>query len=131
LNGVHVLTVEEKLPQPNYTVQTLTALKEACPEVDFSYIIGGDLVEEIPEWNNAEGLCDLAQIIVVPRQGHPVVDAPDILGDYTEVDLGFQLPAISSSRIIKMMRRKASVAGFLDKMVLGYINYYGVYDDSK
>jgi nicotinate-nucleotide adenylyltransferase len=130
LEDVEVLSIEEHLPQPNYTVQTLSCIKEMCPKVEFSYIIGGDLVEEIPEWTNAEGLADLAQIIVVPRQGHPVVDAPDILGDYREVNLGFQLPEVSSTRITKMMKRGADVSGFLDRRVHSLIQHHGLYDDT-
>ncbi len=47
-------TIEFKLPQPSYTIDTLTYLKEKYPEKDFSLIMGGDNLMTLHKWKNYE-----------------------------------------------------------------------------
>jgi len=132
LANVHVMSLEGLLPKPNYTAQTLGALKGQCPELDLHYIIGSDLAEEIPSWSHADNLSELAKFVIVPRQGHPLTDAPEILGDYSKVELGFDLPELSSTHLKRMMDRGASVEGFFDKDILNHVkklNLYGYSND--
>lgn len=127
LESVRVLDFESTQPQPNYTTNTLEAIKELRPDWNLHYIVGGDLVEEIPDWENAEGLTDLCEIIVVPRQGHPLIDPPPEIGDFTLVELAFDLPELSSSHIKKLLRRRANVDGLLPRDVLYWIKEEGLY----
>lgn len=128
LADVRVTTVESVLPEPSYTVKTLQAIQEARPDLELYYIIGGDIVEDLPDWKEAEGLSDLARLIVVPRQGHPIIDAPPELGDYIKVDVGFDLPALSSTHLKKMLRRDAPIEGFVDQDVHEQIQRWSIYD---
>lgn len=125
--SVHVLGIEQHMPKPSYTAQTLKGLKEYCPDLDLHYIIGSDLAEEIPSWEHAENLSDLASFIIVPRQGHPLNDAPEELGSYSKVELGFDLPELSSTHLKRLMNRGASVQGFFDMGVLQHIKSTDLY----
>src|SRR5690606_19165323 len=46
--------IEFKLPQPNYTVNTLVHLQEKFPNYDFSLIMGEDNLRSLHKWKNFE-----------------------------------------------------------------------------
>ncbi|WP_222982917.1 nicotinate (nicotinamide) nucleotide adenylyltransferase [Flagellimonas meishanensis] len=82
--------VEFDLPQPNYTVDTLTHLYEQYGEQhEFALIMGEDNLKSFHKWKNYEAILELYPIYVYPRiskgavdhqfEGHPKiskVDAP-------------------------------------------------------
>jgi nicotinate-nucleotide adenylyltransferase len=127
LCDAHAVPLERHLPSPNYTVETLSWIKERLPEAGLHFIVGGDLVDEIPHWENAEGLTDLSQIMVVPRQGYPVVDPPEELGDFQKVELGVDLPEVSSTKIRNLTARGGSVEPLVSKSVHEYIEKHELY----
>ena len=47
-------TVEFDLPQPNYTVNTLTVLEEKHPTKEFCLIMGEDNLKNLHKWKNYE-----------------------------------------------------------------------------
>lgn len=117
IQGAKVLPIETFMPAPNYTLNTLRAIKDLRPEADLYFMIGSDLVEEVPSWSNSDGLTDVCTFLIVPRQGHPLVEPPEELGSAVEVDLSVSLPEVSSTLIGKLYERGASVKGFLEKRV--------------
>ena len=44
--------IEFSLPQPSYTIDTLTYLREKHPNVSFCLIMGGDNLPTLPKWKN-------------------------------------------------------------------------------
>lgn len=82
--------IEFKLPQPNYTLNTLIHLEEAYgTQHQFSLIIGEDNLKSFPKWKNYEVILERYTLYVYPRisagsipsqlQNHPKiikVDAP-------------------------------------------------------
>lgn len=90
--------VEFSLPQPSYTIDTLTYLKEKYPDHSFALIMGEDNLASLPKWKNADKIINNHQIIVYPRafkeknsQDYPVhenitlVPAPVIELSATEI----------------------------------------------
>ena len=59
--------VEFSLPQPSYSIDTLTYLKEKYPDYRFALIMGEDNLKTLPKWKNAQTLIENYQIIVYPR----------------------------------------------------------------
>lgn len=118
IKGVEIVEMEKHMPSPTYTINTLTTIKELRPEANLHFIIGGDLVEDIPGWDHSEGLTELARFLIVPRQGYPLVDPlPLVLGDPLVVELGINLPELSSTLIGKLQKRGVSIEGFVEKRV--------------
>lgn len=81
--------IEFKLPQPNYTVNTLAYLQEKFPKYEFSLIMGEDNLNSFHKWKNYDVILQNHDIYVYPRisdeaispefTGHPkihVIDAP-------------------------------------------------------
>ncbi len=59
--------VEFKLPQPNYTVNTLAHLQEKFPKHTFSLLMGEDNLNSLHRWKNYEYILEHHDIYVYPR----------------------------------------------------------------
>ena len=84
-----VCDIEFYMPQPSYTIDTLTRLAERHPNTDFYLICGMDNIESFKKWKNYEMILQYHHLMVYPRKGyssnelveHPsvtVVEAPEI-----------------------------------------------------
>ncbi len=61
--------VEQSLPKPSYTIDTVTELQSKDREIDYFYIIGLDAFLEINTWKSHEELLQRIHFIVVTRAG--------------------------------------------------------------
>ena len=84
-----VCDIEFYMPQPSYTIDTLTRLQERHPNTDFYLICGMDNIESFKKLKNYEMILQYHHLMVYPRKGyssnvlveHPsvtVVEAPEI-----------------------------------------------------
>jgi nicotinate-nucleotide adenylyltransferase len=69
--GMRAIDIEFRLPQPNYTVNTLSALTEKYPERSFELIMGSDNLLHFEKWRNYQYILDHYRLIVYPRPGIP------------------------------------------------------------
>ena len=83
--------IEFKLPQPNYTVNTLAHINEKYPQHEFSLIMGEDNLKSFHKWKNSDIILENHTIYCYPRisngeiksklENHPKIhkiDAPII-----------------------------------------------------
>lgn len=63
-----VSNVEFAMPRPNFTIDTLTYLKEQYPVKTFSLLMGGDNMENFHKWKNYESILNHHKIYVYKRQ---------------------------------------------------------------
>ena len=61
--------IEFKLPQPSYTINTLTYLQEKYPQKEFALIMGADNLENLDKWKNHEQILNIYNIYVYPSPG--------------------------------------------------------------
>jgi nicotinate-nucleotide adenylyltransferase len=66
--------IEFKLPQPNYTVNTLAHLQEKFPQHEFSLIMGEDNLNSLHKWKNYEVILQNHAIYVYPRVNSGEID---------------------------------------------------------
>ncbi|RZJ76469.1 MAG: nicotinate-nucleotide adenylyltransferase [Flavobacterium sp.] len=59
--------IEFRLPQPNFTVNTLAHLYEKYPQHEFSLIMGEDNLNSLHKWKNYETIMQNHNIYVYPR----------------------------------------------------------------
>jgi nicotinate-nucleotide adenylyltransferase len=116
------IDIEFKLPQPNYTIDTLTYLKEKFPKQEFVLIIGEDNLKNFHRWKNYETLLDSYELYVYPRRdahnkspllNHPnvkMIDAPVV-----EISSSFIRDAIKAKKDVQYMLPE-KVAKYLDEM---------------
>jgi len=59
-------------PGPSYTVDTLTAARQAHPEEPIGWVIGSDAYRLLASWHQWRRVTELANLIVLHRPGHPL-----------------------------------------------------------
>jgi nicotinate-nucleotide adenylyltransferase len=59
---------------PNYTVDTLAALRGSMPDAEIFSLIGADSLLSLPHWREPKRLLELAEWIVASRPGYPLGD---------------------------------------------------------
>ena len=119
-------TIEFKLPQPNYTINTLVHIQEKYPDFEFCLIMGEDNLKSFHKWKNYEVILENYHIYVYPRisdlptnnqfTNHPhihLIDAP--------------IMEISSTFIRKSIAAKKNVRPLLTEAVWKYIDEMNFY----
>jgi len=66
--------IEFNLPQPSYTIDTLTHLNEKYPSMNFSLIMGGDNLSSFHKWKNYEKILEYYSLTVFSRPGYELGD---------------------------------------------------------
>ena len=74
--GLVASDFEFALPRPNYTANTLRALAQACPEHEFTLIIGEDNLSIFDKWREYQYILDNYRIFVYPRHGNSTYTLP-------------------------------------------------------
>ncbi|SMO39690.1 nicotinate (nicotinamide) nucleotide adenylyltransferase [Solitalea koreensis] len=121
---IEVSDVELKLPQPSYTIDTLTYLAEKYPQHEFSLIMGGDNLRSLKKWKNYEAILKYYKIFVYPRPGE---DLGPWEGHSSIVITDTPLIEISATFIRKSIAAKKSVQFFIHDKVLDFIEKKGLY----
>lgn len=107
----------------NYTYDTMKALIELYPTVDFYFIVGGDMIADMPSWYRIDELVQMVQFVGVNRPGYSVeTDYPIIMVDMPMTD-------ISSSTIRKKVEQGCSIRYLVPEDVRNYIALEGLYLD--
>ncbi len=117
--------IEFGLPQPSYTIDTLTFLREKYPSYTFKIIMGSDNLQHFHKWKNFEILLRDYELIVYPRPNYEVENF-EYEGKITTIQA--PLMEISSSLIRKMFAEGKKPTFFLEPSVFQYIeemHFYG------
>jgi nicotinate-nucleotide adenylyltransferase len=119
-----VSDVELQLPQPSYTIDTLTHLKEKYPQHEFAIIMGSDNLVTLHKWKNYKLILRDYQIYVYPRPGYENTD----LATHPSVHITMTpLMELSATFIRKSIAEKKNVQFFVPEPVLKFIESKGLY----
>lgn len=112
-NKIKICEIENELPLPSYSYDTLMALKQKYPNYKFNWLIGSDQLESLDKWKNSEALKREADFILYQRPGF------DLKHDFKLISgLTYDL----SSTEIRQGKSQATSPG-----VLRYMMYQGLY----
>ena len=114
--------VEFSLPQPSYTINTLTYLHEKYPDYSFALIMGEDNLDGLMKWKNSETLIKNHQIIVYPRSFEGEKKDHEYL-QHENISL-IQAPVIeiSATQIRNMIKEGKNVRPMLPPEVFEYLD---------
>ena len=114
-----VSDVEFDMPEPSYTIDTLTKLKTENPRLEFTLLIGGDNWTKFYRWKDHERLVKEFKILIYPRREEDV----RIDSEHTENVQLVEAPIveISSTFIRESIRAGKDVRAFLPNRVYDYI----------
>lgn len=107
--------IEFKLPQPSYTIDTLTYLREEYPQHEFSVIMGSDSFSNIKRWKSYEVLLKDYPLIIYQRPGFAI--KKEMVTEHIDV-MDAPLLEISSTVIRKMIREKKSIRFLVPDIVM-------------
>ncbi len=116
--------IEFNMPQPSYTIDTLTYLQEKYPKNHFVILMGGDSLQNIQKWKNYQQLLQQYELYVYSRPG---AQLPSDLKGNIKI---FQAPQmeISASFIRKAIKEGKNIRYFLPSKVWEYIQEMHFYE---
>jgi len=117
-------TTELKRGGKSYTYDTIKALKAQHPEVQYYFIIGGDMVDYLHTWYRIDDLVKLVTFVGIKRTKYSTTSKyPVIWVDAPVVD-------ISSTQIRQKISRGHSVRYLVPDAVADYIKEHHLYEQS-
>ncbi|WCO01510.1 nicotinate (nicotinamide) nucleotide adenylyltransferase [Psychroserpens ponticola] len=118
--------IEFNLPQPNYTINTLTYLKEKYPDSEFALIMGEDNLKSFHKWKNYQLILDNHDIYVYPRISEGTVDTQfNTHSKIKKVDA--PIMELSSTFIRKSIKDDKNVRPMLPENVWEYLDEMNFY----
>lgn len=128
--------IEFKLPQPNYTVNTLAHLQEKYPQHIFSLIMGEDNLKSLHKWKNYLVIMQNHEIYVYPRVSEEKDSS--LKGELAKQNSEFKnnpkihiinapIVEISSTFIRENIKNKKNVQPLLPPKVWEYIDHNNLY----
>lgn len=112
--------IEFKLPQPNYTVNTLAHLQEKFPQHEFSLIMGEDNLNSLHKWKNYEMILQNHNIYVYPRIS---TEESQLMNNPKIHAINAPVIEISSTFIRESIKNKKNVMPLLPAKVWEYIDH--------
>jgi nicotinate-nucleotide adenylyltransferase len=114
--------IEFKLPQPNYTVNTLANLHEKFPQHEFSLIMGEDNLNSLHKWKNYEVILKNHAIYVYPRFNSGEMD--DQFINHPNIHrIGAPIVELSSTFIRESIKNDKNISPMLPKEVWEYVEH--------
>ncbi len=118
--------IEFDMPQPNYTIDTLTVLQEKYPKHKFALLMGEDNLAGLHKWKNYEAILAYYQIYVYPRLSSKKV--PEELASHPAVHyVKAPIIEISATQIRKDIKARKNVRPLLPPEVYQYIEEMNFY----
>jgi nicotinate-nucleotide adenylyltransferase len=121
--------IELERESTSYTIDTVISLQEQYPEIMFYWIVGSDMVKDLPNWRRVEELVKRISFIGLERPDQPGDDS--VLPSFVRRRLlRAAMPPIglSSSEIRRRLREGRSVRYMLPESVLDFIRKEGLYE---
>lgn len=117
--------IEFKLPQPSYTIDTLTHLQEKYTDHQFVLLAGSDQLPNFDKWKNPEQILSQYKLYVYARPGY----SNSKYDDHPSVKI-FDVPQmeISSTFIRKSIRDKKDMRYMLPEKVWRYMREMHFYE---
>lgn len=118
--------IEFNLPQPNYTINTLTHLQEKYPSHTFSLIMGEDNLNNFHKWKNYEVILEHHHIYCYPRISNGKTDTQ--FKDHPKIHLvNAPIMELSSTFIRQSIKDNKNVRPMLPEHVWDYLDDMNFY----
>lgn len=118
--------IEFKLPQPNYTVNTLAHLKDKFPQHEFCLIMGEDNLNSLHKWKNYEYILENHHIYVYPRLNSGEIDEQFV--NHNKIHrVGAPVIELSSTFIRESIKNKQNIRPLLPEKVWQYVDENNFY----
>lgn len=118
--------IEFNLPQPNYTIDTLTYLQEKYPNHEFALIMGEDNLKGFHKWKNYELILEHHNIYVYPRISEGIIDTQ--FNDHPKIHkVDAPIMELSSTFIRKAIKEGKNIRPMLPEQSWKYLDEMNFY----
>ncbi|WP_435253741.1 nicotinate (nicotinamide) nucleotide adenylyltransferase [Tenacibaculum sp. A30] len=118
--------IEFRLPQPNYTINTLAHISEKHPNYTFSLIMGEDNLKSLHKWKNYEAILEDYHIYVYPRVSEGIVE--NQFKNHEKIHrVDAPIVEVSSTMIRKAIKEEKNCKPLLPYKVWKYIDEMNFY----
>lgn len=117
---IELLEIERK--GKSYTFETMRTLIKNNPEIDYYFIIGGDMVDYLPKWYKIGDLMTMVNFVGVNRLGSSGQSSLDVIW------IDCPLIEISSSLIRDYIHENKSIEFLVSKKVNKFIKEHHLYE---
>jgi nicotinate-nucleotide adenylyltransferase len=119
----------------NFTVDTLAHLKGQQPDAELFFLLGADMLNDLPAWREPRRVCQLATIVVVRRSGTDAIDFDCLTGIMSPQEIqrirGHQVEmpeiGISGTGLRRRVTAGLSIRYQTPRAVEEYIRMHGLY----
>ncbi|MBW5444967.1 nicotinate (nicotinamide) nucleotide adenylyltransferase [Cohnella sp. CFH 77786] len=127
--GFRVEEIELSRQGVSYTIDTVNALHERYQDRAFYWIVGSDMVKDLPNWRQAEELAEKVTFIGLERPGEPC-DEVDLPSYVRRKLLRASMPpiGISSTDIRRRRKEGRSIRFMTPEPVHEWIRRHGLYE---
>ena len=123
VENVVISDLEQKLPSPSYTLQTLKHLKKENPDTTFLLCLGEDNLVIFKKWYRSSEILEMTTLIVAERPGF---DSSEIPSEILEKTIFVEHKPVKASST--QIRESVTDSGYiLPKNVADYIDEHGLY----
>ncbi|WP_085523300.1 nicotinate-nucleotide adenylyltransferase [Tuberibacillus sp. Marseille-P3662] len=119
-----VSTIEIEREGKSYTYDTIKTLKHRFSDVCFYFMIGGDMINDLPNWHNIDELSQMIDFVGFKRAGYQL-KKPDNVSIH-EVDM--PEIQISSTMVRERIKNHQHYRYFIPENVRQYIEEKDVYE---
>lgn len=115
-------TMELDREGKSYTFDTIKILTDKHPDISFSFIVGGDMVEYLPNWYRIDELMEMISFIGVTRPGYSLETT------YPVTSIETQPLDISSTFLRNRLKAGQEIRYLLPSSVMDYIKENRIYE---
>lgn len=124
--NVEIHTIENTLPKPSYSVNTIRHLKNTYPACSFYFCMGEDSLIQFHTWKFYEEILDECELLVAERPGADHINVESGIIDRTHFVEHIPLD-ISSSRIKEKIQNNESIQADVPESVFNIIKNERLY----
>ncbi|MCH9627438.1 MAG: Nicotinate-nucleotide adenylyltransferase [Chlamydiales bacterium] len=117
-----VLDLEIRRPSPSYTIETVDAIVEANPGIDFSFLLSQDVLARFMEWKKPLELVKRIPLLIGQREGEAFPVFPEEIQRAVQKGLvkSTQLD-ISATQVRDRIKKRLYVGHLIPAKVLDFI----------
>jgi nicotinate-nucleotide adenylyltransferase len=121
---VVVSDIENTLPKPSYTINTLDALSEKYPDKKWSLLVGADNMVNFHCWRDSGKIIERCRLLVYPRTGF---ECSELCRKHNALKLDAPIMEISSTFIRTNISGGHNLRALLPAGVFEYIHEHRLY----
>ncbi len=73
-NATDNISVNQQLSD-RYSIRSILRTRKIWPEAELSFVVGADLLAQLPHWYQAEAIFEQVKLLVFPRPGYPLEES--------------------------------------------------------